>query len=124
MEEGDGTSAMNTYVESMDVDAGYPQEGDEIEPDCGHDESKNPLGPHKCSNDNECEGFRYCSEWGWCHGQSGCDDKEDEEDTFFVGRPNRWGRLLRDQTLTMLPPPSISIIIITTLMNRIWGLIS
>ena len=54
-----------------------------------------------------------------------CDkyDKEDEEDIFFVGRPNRWGRLLRDQTLTMLPPPFISIIIITTLMNRIWGLI-
>ena len=64
----------------MDVDEGYPQEGEDIEPDCGHDESLNPLGPHKCSSDDECEGFRYCSEWGWCHGESGCDDKEDEEE--------------------------------------------
>ena len=24
--------------------------------------------------------MRYCSYWGWCHGQSWCEDKEDEEE--------------------------------------------
>ena len=32
-------------------------------------------------------------------------DEYDEDDTYFVGRPDRWGSPLRDQTLTMLWPP-------------------
>ena len=45
MEEGHGTSAMNTYVEEMDVEVGYPKDMDGVEPECGHDEELNPLGP-------------------------------------------------------------------------------
>ena len=28
-------------------------------------------------------------------------------EAYFVGRPNRWGTPLRDQTLTMLSPPPL-----------------
>ena len=45
VEEGHGTSAMNTYVEEMDVEEGYPKDMSDVEPECGHDEEKNPLGP-------------------------------------------------------------------------------
>ena len=39
------------------------------EPDnCNHDEVYNQLGPHRCENDNDCTGWRYCSAWGWCTG--------------------------------------------------------
>ena len=40
--------------------------------DCNHDEAQNPLGPNQCWYDSECGGDRYCSPWGWCHGESNC----------------------------------------------------
>ena len=40
---------------------------------CEYDEALNALGPNRCSSSLECGGARYCSDWGWCHGNSGCD---------------------------------------------------
>ena len=48
VEGGNGTSDMNTYVEVMDVEEGYPKKADPVE-NCDHDETLNPLGPHKCT---------------------------------------------------------------------------
>ena len=31
------------------------------------------MGPNRCGDDSECAGDRYCSLWGWCHGESNCD---------------------------------------------------
>ena len=39
---------------------------------CGINETLNPLGPHKCDASSQCNGARYCSQWGWCEGMSGC----------------------------------------------------
>lgn len=39
---------------------------------CRVDEARNPLGPNRCSNSNQCSGDRTCSDWGWCQGTSGC----------------------------------------------------
>ena len=41
--------------------------------DCTIDEALNWLGPNQCWYDNECYGDRYCSAWGWCHGEANCD---------------------------------------------------
>ena len=53
VEEGEGTSAMNTHVEVMDVEDGYPRKADPVE-NCDHDETQNPLGPHQCESNDEC----------------------------------------------------------------------
>jgi hypothetical protein len=42
---------------------------------CGHDESKNSRGPHKCRASHECAGARTCSRWGWCQGTDKCPKK-------------------------------------------------
>ena len=42
--------------------------------DCDIDEAQNALGPNQCWWDSECAGDRYCSAWGWCHGESNCYD--------------------------------------------------
>ena len=71
---------MNTYVEVMDVEEGYPKKADPVE-NCDHDETLNPLGPHKCQSNSECTGARTCSEWGWCQGDSFCDEEEEDDTT-------------------------------------------
>ena len=40
--------------------------------DCTIDEALNWLGPNQCWYDSECYGDRYCSNWGWCHGEANC----------------------------------------------------
>lgn len=65
VEDGEGTSAMNTHVEVMDVEDGYPRKADPVE-NCDHDESQNSKGPHQCTFDSECQGMRTCSIHGWC----------------------------------------------------------
>ena len=81
VEEGDGTSAMNTHVEAMDVEEGYPDpDGDDKEDkddddQCNIDEMENSGGPLMCSEDSECRGNRYCSKYGFCMG----DDENDQE---------------------------------------------
>ena len=40
--------------------------------DCDIDEAQNILGPNQCWYSSECVGDRYCSTWGWCHGESNC----------------------------------------------------
>jgi len=79
VEEGYGTTAMNTYVETMDVLDAYPINPDEETKNCDHDESLNPG--NKCSTDNDCQGNRWCNEWGMCHGDSGCKEEDKEDDT-------------------------------------------
>ena len=39
---------------------------------CGHNEAVNDMGPNKCVEDSECNGFRTCSSSGWCQGESFC----------------------------------------------------
>ena len=98
VEDGDGVSGMNTAAEYIDVEEGYPKEGDgEEEKDdeeddsnpepqpqptdkCEVDESLNPLGPSMCETSAECRGERYCSEFGWCQGDHNCQD-DGEDDT-------------------------------------------
>jgi len=41
---------------------------------CAYDEAKNIKGPNRCTTAYECAGARTCSQWGWCQGNSGCDD--------------------------------------------------
>ena len=79
MEGGSGTSDMNTYVETVSVQEGYPKKSEDPD-NCDHDESLNPSGENRCSTNDDCQGNRWCSEWGWCHGDSGCkeEDKDDE----------------------------------------------
>ena len=36
---------------------------------CGLDEA---LTKNKCIEDEDCNGKRTCSAFGWCHGKSGC----------------------------------------------------
>ena len=79
VEEGDGTSAMNTHVEAMDVEEGYPDPDGDDEEDkdnddqCDVDELQN-YG--MCSEDSECRGKRHCSKYGFCMGEDECDKKE------------------------------------------------
>ena len=40
--------------------------------DCSIDEAQNARGPNQCWYSSECAGDRYCSAWGWCHGESNC----------------------------------------------------
>ena len=37
------------------------------------DEAQNALGSNRCSVDNECDGFRTCSAYGFCQGWAGVD---------------------------------------------------
>ena len=41
--------------------------------DCTINELENTLGPNQCWYSSECAGDRYCSAWGWCHGEHNCD---------------------------------------------------
>jgi hypothetical protein len=43
---------------------------------CGHDETKNKAGAHKCSSSSECTGARTCSKYRWCQGKHECPKKE------------------------------------------------
>ena len=79
VEDGEGTSAMNTHVEIMNVEEGYPKKADPTE-NCDHDETQNELGPFKCTSNDQCRGARTCSEWGWCQGDDFCDDEGEDED--------------------------------------------
>ena len=100
VEEGEGTSAMNTYVEVMDVEEGYPKRADPDDEDeeeeeedeedydpepeplpemCMIEEEFNEMGPGMCSDDTHCKGERVCSEYYYCVGYSNCaDDKEED----------------------------------------------
>ena len=94
VEEGEGTSQMNTYVEVMEVQEGYPKKSDddeeeeeddyEPEPDnelCWIEEEFNEWGPGMCTDDNQCKGERVCSEYYYCVGYSNCaEDKEEESE--------------------------------------------
>ena len=88
---------MNTWVEVMDVEPGYPKkedgdgDGDDTNPDppspdptpngrCDIDESYNDMGPGMCLEDSMCKGDRVCSEGFWyCIGYSNCADDYAEE---------------------------------------------
>lgn len=108
VEEGAGTSEMNTYVEVMDVEEGYPKRADpddedeeeeeeeerdpEPTPDnCSRNEDWTLYGPGMCVDDIQCKGERVCSEYYYCVGYSNCpDDKEEDcedkcaiDETFF-----------------------------------------
>ena len=37
---------------------------------------QNEGGPLMCSEDSECRGSRYCSEYGICMGEDECDEKK------------------------------------------------
>ena len=96
VEDGEGTSQMNTYVEVMDVEEGYPKRSDDDEeeeeedeeddnnpepeplPDqCMIDEDWNSMGPGMCSESSQCKGERVCSDLYYCVGYSNCpDDRE------------------------------------------------
>ena len=82
VEEGDGTSAMNTHVEAMDVEEGYPDPDGDDEEDkddddqCNIDEMQNENGPLMCDDDSQCRGNRHCSKYGFCMGDDECDKKE------------------------------------------------
>ena len=39
-----------------------------IKDKCLIDEDKNPLGPNRCTNSNQCKGDRKCSFSKWCIG--------------------------------------------------------
>lgn len=41
-------------------------------PGCDVDESQNPMGPNRCSSDDQCHGDRTCSPSNWCQGNSNC----------------------------------------------------
>ncbi len=41
---------------------------------CSYDESKNTKGENRCNKDEECQGKRTCSVFGWCQGVSECLD--------------------------------------------------
>ena len=87
VEEGDGTSAMNTHVETMNIEDGYPDEDDEDEDDtnpepnmCLIDEDFNEMGPGRCENDSKYRGDRvFCQEYNYCLGESNCPEDEDDE---------------------------------------------
>ena len=34
-------------------------------------EALNVNGPNRCTVDSQCDGFRTCSSYGWCHGVAG-----------------------------------------------------
>ena len=110
VEEGDGTSAMNTHVEAMNVEDGYPDEDDEDEgeddtnpePDmCLIDEDFNEMGPGRCDNDSECRGDRVCcQEYNYCLGESNCPEDEDDE--------GEEDQCMIDETLNPLGPHQCS----------------
>lgn len=52
---------------------------DDSRTDCDVDETKNPLGPHKCFVNSECTGMRICTTFGWCRGKAMCTDEERAE---------------------------------------------
>ena len=98
VEEGEGTSAMNTYVEVMDVEEGYPKRADpdddeeeeeeeNEEGDCAHDEWENELGPLRCTRDSECRGARTCADFGYCMGDDQCDGEEEDEEEDIEPEP-------------------------------------
>ena len=61
----------------LDLDNGSTDEK-EIESAwvCDINEANNKLGAHKCEKNDECHGKRTCSHFGWCQGESGCDDEK------------------------------------------------
>ena len=48
IENGVGISAMNLYVQFMDVEDGFPEKKEPLVPNCDVDEGKNPRGVHRC----------------------------------------------------------------------------
>ncbi|MEY3220712.1 MAG: hypothetical protein RIT27_2069 [Pseudomonadota bacterium] len=61
------------------------------DPSYQHDEAKNPDGPNRCTNSNQCDGARRCSSAGWCQGVARTPPPA-KSSTYCQGKPNGSGQ--------------------------------